>query len=257
MILYFVYCFVWYKGSAHGPKWTSGPPKDTLLIQREGSKAIFKCRANGNPRPSVKWMKDGQTVRAEKNQQASIWSQRLHYELFHWIFDYSDPIWSYTDGNIELLQSRVSFASLHIIFLCCCFYFAYSRKFTCGFVVNLYSSLQQGSQIWIKTILDNKTFVFLFYLWYIKILFSFFVMLSLLFLFLQYRKSKWKLQINSVTTDNSGNYTCIITNPSGQLKWTYTLRVLGKSLKTFNRLRQGINFNFYGRVCFETLFWNH
>lgn len=159
--------------------------------------------------------------------------------------------------EIELLQSRVSFASLHIIFLCCCFYFAYSRKFTCGFVVNLYSSLQQGSQIWIKTILDNKTFVFLFYLWYIKILFSFFVMLSLLFLFLQYRKSKWKLQINSVTTDNSGNYTCIITNPSGQLKWTYTLRVLGKSLKTFNRLRQGINFNFYGRVCFETLFWNH
>ncbi|XP_025080687.1 fibroblast growth factor receptor 1-like isoform X2 [Pomacea canaliculata] len=96
--------------SAHGPKWTSGPPKDTLLIQREGSKAIFKCRANGNPRPSVKWMKDGQTVRAEKNQQ--------------------------------------------------------------------------------------------------------------------YRKSKWKLQINSVTKVDSGNYTCIITNPSGQLKWTYTLRVL-------------------------------
>lgn len=34
------------------------------------------------------------------------------------------------------------------------------------------------------------------------------------------------MQINRVSIGDSGNYTCVITNDQGQLRWTYTLRVL-------------------------------
>ncbi|XP_070207619.1 fibroblast growth factor receptor 4-like isoform X2 [Littorina saxatilis] len=51
------------------PKWRKQAPKDTLLIQREGSEAVFKCKASGRPRPKVKWIKDGEPIRVKKNKK--------------------------------------------------------------------------------------------------------------------------------------------------------------------------------------------
>ena len=31
-----------------------------------------------------------------------------------------------------------------------------------------------------------------------------------------------------VADDDDGNYTCVITNPHGQIQWTYILDVVGK-----------------------------
>lgn len=53
------------------PKWRNQPPKDTLLIQREGSEAIFRCKAIGRPRPKVKWIKDGVPMKTKNNKKVS------------------------------------------------------------------------------------------------------------------------------------------------------------------------------------------
>lgn len=54
------------------PKWRHQPPKDTLLIQREGSEAVFRCKAIGRPRPKVKWIKDGAQMKTKKNKKVSL-----------------------------------------------------------------------------------------------------------------------------------------------------------------------------------------
>lgn len=56
-------------GSSQPPQWRGQPPKDTLLIQREGSEAVFKCKAVGRPRPKVTWVKDGAPIKVKKNKK--------------------------------------------------------------------------------------------------------------------------------------------------------------------------------------------
>lgn len=41
--------------------------------------------------------------------------------------------------------------------------------------------------------------------------------------------SLWFLRLRDVVPDDSGKYTCIVTNPYGSINHTYTLKVVGKS----------------------------
>ena len=41
--------------------------------------------------------------------------------------------------------------------------------------------------------------------------------------------SRWFLRLRDVVPDDSGKYTCIVTNPYGSINHTYTLNVVGKS----------------------------
>ena len=41
--------------------------------------------------------------------------------------------------------------------------------------------------------------------------------------------SQWFLRLRDVVPDDSGKYTCIVTNPYGSINHTYTLKVVGKS----------------------------
>ena len=41
--------------------------------------------------------------------------------------------------------------------------------------------------------------------------------------------SQWFLRLRDVVPDDSGNYTCIVTNPYGSINHTYTVKVVGKS----------------------------
>ena len=43
--------------------------------------------------------------------------------------------------------------------------------------------------------------------------------------------SLWYLKLKALVPEDSGRYTCIVSNPYGSINHTYTLKVVGKSLK--------------------------
>ena len=44
--------------------------------------------------------------------------------------------------------------------------------------------------------------------------------------------SIWYLKLKDLVPDDSGQYTCIVSNPYGSINHTYTLQVVGESRKT-------------------------
>ena len=43
-----------------------------------------------------------------------------------------------------------------------------------------------------------------------------------------FNSSLWYLKLKDLVPDDSGDYTCIVTNPYGSINHTYTLNVVGK-----------------------------
>lgn len=42
------------------PKFVATPPNTTVILK--GGNLTLDCAANGNPKPSINWLKDGETI---------------------------------------------------------------------------------------------------------------------------------------------------------------------------------------------------
>lgn len=45
---------------------------------------------------------------------------------------------------------------------------------------------------------------------------------------LQIEWKKWSLKLPDLITEDDGNYTCVVSNKHGQIRWTFTLDVVGR-----------------------------
>ncbi|XP_041377718.1 fibroblast growth factor receptor-like [Gigantopelta aegis] len=57
------------KGKTSAPKWRRRGPKESHVIQRENSEAVFKCEVVANPRPKYKWYKNGEVLKIRKSKK--------------------------------------------------------------------------------------------------------------------------------------------------------------------------------------------
>ena len=54
-----------------GPKWRRRGPKESHVIQRENSDAVFKCEVLANPKPKYRWYKNGEVLNIRKSKKVT------------------------------------------------------------------------------------------------------------------------------------------------------------------------------------------
>ena len=58
-----------------------------------------------------------------------------------------------------------------------------------------------------------------------------------IFFFPQIEKQRWTLKLDTVFHDDKGNYTCVISNHYGQIRWTFILDIVSKYIRTHFELK--------------------